>query len=188
APSGGLRRGPTGRHRLGLTSRRPAALRAWKHREDRHFGPEMMHQGAKCDQQTRGAVAADWQPAADGRAGRRSNGLQWPVGLVWKLDSDPVAGTYIAAHQHDAHDACLADELPIVGAAEHGIEQARLDAVELGTRVAQAGDLDDGRIAQAQSGARWQTEKVDAASRYVLTHLTCGHREPRGGELVVQLA
>jgi hypothetical protein len=133
----------------------------------------MTHQGAKCDQQTRGAVLLIGSRRLTAGRGRRSNGLQWPVGLVWKLDSDPVARTYIAAHQHDAHDACLADELPIVGAAEHGIEQARLDAVELGTRVAQAGDLDDGRIAQAQSGARWQTEKVDAASRHVLTHLTC---------------
>jgi hypothetical protein len=65
------------------------------------------------------------------------------VRLCRQRDADPVAGTDLAALQHDRHDPGLADELALSVAAEHGGEQARPERLDL-VSVAQAGDLDEG--------------------------------------------
>ena len=60
-------------------------------------------------------------------------------------------------------------------------------AVELRARVAQAGELDDGVLAEVEPGADGQGEQVDAAGRDVLAEVAGCHREPATSELVEQL-
>ena len=74
-----------------------------------------------------------------------SDRLQRLVRLRRPLDADGIGRVHLAAVEHNAHDPCLADQMPLCVAVDHGLLESRLEAVELGTGVAQAGDLDDGR-------------------------------------------
>ena len=84
------------------------------------------------------------------------------------------AGPDFTAGQNDAHDSGFADQLAIAVAIQCGIHQSGLDLVELGARVAQSGDLDDGVPAEMQASAGRQPEQIDAGCRHVFAHLAGG--------------
>src|SRR5438045_9474011 len=104
--------------------------------------------------------------------GSRSHRYKRAMRLRRQLDPDLVAGPHLAAGNDDAHDAGLANQIAMLVPAERRRHQSRLDAVQLRTRVAQAGHLDDRRAAETQPRAGRQTEQIDALRRDVLAHLT----------------
>src|SRR5688572_7596535 len=69
-----------------------------------------------------------------------SDRLQRLVRLRRPLDADGIGRLHVAAAKHNAHDPRLVDQIPLRIVVEHGLLQSRLKAVELATRVAQAGD------------------------------------------------
>jgi hypothetical protein len=109
------------------------------------------------------------------------------VRAVGELDVDHVGRADEAAHEHDPHDAGLADEVAVRVTVEDGTHEAVLVAVDLRARVAQAGQLDDGVVAEVEPGADGQAEQVDAAGRDVLAEVARCHGEPATRELVEQL-
>src|SRR5208282_690272 len=78
---------------------------------------------------------------------------QRPVRLCRELDADRVTRADLAAGNHDAHDAGLADEVAVFVASQRRPHQPRPNAVKLGTRVAQTSNLDDRRAAEIESRA-----------------------------------
>lgn len=70
------------------------------------------------------------------RGGCELDGFERPVGLRGELDRDRVPTPHLAALQHYAHDARLADEHAVGRAVEDRVHQPGLDAVELGAGVA----------------------------------------------------
>ena len=96
------------------------------------------------------------------------------VGTGRQFELDRVSGPDFTAGQNDAHDSGFADQLAIAVAIQCGIHQSGLDLVELGARVAQSGDLDDGVPAEMQASAGRQPEQIDAGCRHVFAHLAGG--------------
>jgi hypothetical protein len=78
-----------------------------------------------------------------------------------QLNPDRIAGSHLAAGDDDAHDTGLANQVAVLVPAEGRRHQSRLDAVQLGARVAQAGHLDDRRAAETQPRAGGQIEQSD---------------------------
>jgi hypothetical protein len=101
------------------------------------------------------------------------------VRAVGELDVDHVGRADEAAHEHDPHDAGLADEVAVRVTVEDGTHEAVLVAVDLRARVAQAGQLDDGVVAEVEPGADGQAEQVDAAGRDVLAEVAGRQVNPR---------
>ena len=87
----------------------------------------------------------------------------------------------------DAHDAGLADQVALGVAVEHGGHQPRLDAVELVARVAQAGDLDDRLVAEAQARPGRQPSRSTPRVVTFSPIWPARHVEAAGPQLVVQL-
>jgi hypothetical protein len=63
-----------------------------------------------------------------------------------------------------------------------------LEAVELGTGIAQTGELDNRRDAEVQPRADWQAQQVNAPRGDILPHLASAHGEPARPEFVVQFS
>ena len=70
-------------------------------------------------------------------------------------------------------------------AVQYRLPQTRLDTVELGTGIAQAGDLDDRLRPEVQPCAHRQAQQIDAARRDILPHLPRTHGETVRTEFVV---
>src|SRR5918997_4276520 len=141
------------------------------------------------------AVRADGletRPYGVPRGGRSSrvpllNLFERAVGLRRQLDAYPVAGSHLAARDHDAHDAGFPHEVALFVAIEDGRHEAVLEAVELPAGVAQARHPDERLLAEAERGPGRQAEQVDAAGGYVLAHLPGPDVEARRPQLVVEL-
>src|SRR5262249_53282076 len=93
---------------------------------------------------------------------------------------------HLTAGQYDAHHARLADELALRIAVQYRFQQARLEAFELRTGIAQASELDDRLRPEVQPCTCWQMQQVDAARRDILPHLPSPHVETAGTQLVMQ--
>ena len=105
----------------------------------------------------------------------------------WRnLGADPVARADGASRQNDAHDARLAHQVAFVVGVENRLAQSLLDGVELRAGIAQAGQLEDGVVAQTQLRAHRQRQQVDAASGHVLAHHRRVDVEAPTAQLVVQ--
>src|SRR5215472_1192052 len=117
-----------------------------------------------------------------------SDRRQRPVRFLWQLDADRVARPDLAPLDDGGHDAGFADEAAISCAFQCRGHQARLDAVELGARVAQTGHLDHRHLAKPQARAGRQPQQIDAAGRHILTHLSGRDGEALVLQAVVQLA
>ena len=100
--------------------------------------------------------------------GAALHGFERAVRFQGKLDADPIAGTGFARGENDGHDPGLADEAALGVAVEDGLHEAGLEPVDLGTWIAQAGDLDDGAVAKMEPGAGREAEEVEAARGDVL--------------------
>jgi hypothetical protein len=70
---------------------------------------------------------------------------------------DCVAGANLTRCQHDAHDAGFAHEISCGIAVERSCHQALLNLVELSTRVAQPGHLEDRAVADVEAGPGRET-------------------------------
>ena len=102
--------------------------------------------------------------------------------------ADWIAGPDLAARDDDAHDARLADGFAEF-ALPHRRHQARMDAVELGTRRAQPGHFDGCRLAEGRSRApSGSPSRSDAARGDVLADArrATGQSRPPP-QLIVQL-
>ena len=105
-----------------------------------------------------------------------------------ELHGDRVAGPDRSAAHDDRHHAGLADQ-PAVGVPVEGCgHEPGRKPVQLGARVTQPGDLDDGLRAEAQPGSHRQREQVEALRRDVLTELAGADRESAVGKLGEQFA
>lgn len=106
------------------------------------------------------------------------------MGWSGELDEDLIAGAHLASRDDDGHGAGLAYEVAVAVAAEDGLHEAGLYAVELVTGVAEAGDLDDGAGAQPEPDAGREGEQIEAASGDVLAHEAGGDGEAGGAQFV----
>lgn len=103
-----------------------------------------------------------------------------------EVNRDGVAGTDLAAGDHDPHDAGLADQAALGVAIEYGVHQAWLKVVQLLAGVSQAGNLDHG-LANREPGARRQGQQIEAAGGDVLAHVARPDLDPLGEERLMQL-
>ena len=100
-------------------------------------------------------------------------------------DFDRIARSDIAAGEDDRHDACAADEVAGVVAVEDGLHEAGLKIVELAAGVTQACDFDECGFAEAELGARWKRQDIEAARGDVFTHVARSDGEAAGVEFVM---
>jgi hypothetical protein len=107
------------------------------------------------------------------------------VGLRGELHLDGVAGGDGAAGEDDGHDASFADEIAFGAAVEDGLHEAGLDALELIAGIAEAGDLDDGFVADVEAGTGGECEQIDVAGGDVFADLAGGDVVAVGAEFVV---
>ena len=80
----------------------------------------------------------------------------------------------------------LSDNFAVLVAPDDSPEQARLQDVQLNTRVAQTGDLDHGLRSEMQECAARQPEQVNAGGEDVLPQLPGADVEPLGAQLSMQ--
>lgn len=102
-----------------------------------------------------------------------------------EVNHDGVAGTDLAAGDHDPHDAGLADQAALGVAIEDGVHQAWLKVVQLLAGVSQAGNLDHS-LADREPGARRQGQQIEAAGGDVLAHVARPDPEPLCDKGLVQ--
>src|SRR4029079_13986617 len=114
------------------------------------------------------------------------DGLQASMRRCRQFDLDGVARRHVAAREHDAHDARLADKGAVRIAIEHGGHESLLKAIDLDARIAQPGDLDHGAGTDVQPRAGRQRQQVDAARGDVLAELAGRHAEACGAQLLEQ--
>lgn len=88
-----------------------------------------------------------------------------------QLQLDLIAGTDRATPTRDRHDAGLPDQLSIRPSIEHGGEQSRLEALDLGARVSEPGHLQHHLVANLQQRVPWQREEVEARRRDILSQI-----------------
>src|SRR5713226_4607279 len=81
------------------------------------------------------------------------DGLERLVGLRRQLNANRIGRTHLAAGEHDAHDARLADQVALCIVVDAGRQKALLDAVELAAWGAQPRDLNDALVPKVQPGA-----------------------------------
>src|SRR5437660_12823940 len=106
----------------------------------------------------------------------------------WRwLDRNHVPATDVSPSKHDAHDASFSNKCAIGVALENRSHQSGLKSVELGTRIAQAGHLDDRVTSEVQPCALWQRQQIDAARRDVFADLARHHRVTACLQLLEQL-
>jgi hypothetical protein len=101
----------------------------------------------------------------------RSDPFEGVVRSGGEAHVDDISWLHGAAAQDDSHDPGLAHEPPVLIAPKDGVEQAWLEGVDLSTRVAQPGDLDDCLGAYPELGALGQCEQVQIPGRDVLAKL-----------------
>lgn len=104
-----------------------------------------------------------------------------------ELEFDPVSRSNLSTVHHDPHDAGLANQVAARVVIEGGFHEAGLKLVELVARVAQAGDLYDGRAPNVQTRTRGEREQAQSDRGDVLTHAAWVDGEPTFAKLVVQL-
>lgn len=116
-----------------------------------------------------------------------SNPLQPLVRRGGQFDPQGVARPHLARGDDDAHDAGLADEIALRVAVENRRHQSGTIRVELPARIAQPGDLDDGRGADAKPRSARQVEQRKPARQDVLSDAARHDPESGGIELVENL-
>lgn len=99
-------------------------------------------------------------PASDGR--------QRMVRRERQLGANGIAGANIAAGEHNAHDACLADELAMLVVRQHRSHQPGSVIVQLMTRVSQPRHLHDRRGADVKPRVSREPQQGDAVRQDVL--------------------
>src|SRR4051812_42841426 len=107
---------------------------------------------------------------------------------VGEMRDDAIARRHRSVGEDDPHDSGFARERAVGVAVEHRGHQAGDETVELRAWIAQAGDLDDGVVAEVESGSGREAEQVDATRGHVLTHRARAHDELACRQLVVELA
>jgi len=105
--------------------------------------------------------------------------------LPRQLHPDRVAGPHLAAGDDDAHDARFTNQVAALVPAECGGHQTCLNAVQLGTRIAQTLHFDNSPT-EMQPCTYRQTEEIDTARRDVLAHLPGRDCETTRSQFVVQ--
>lgn len=120
-------------------------------------------------------------PGPDHESDRR----QRPMRRRREVNRDGVAGTHLAAGNHDPHDTGLADQTTLCVPIEYGVHQAWSEEVQLLAGVAQAGNLDHG-LADREPGARRQGQQIEAAGGDVLAHVARPDLEPLCDQRLVQ--
>jgi hypothetical protein len=88
-----------------------------------------------------------------------------------------VSRTYNARGNDNSHDSGLAKEVAVRIASERSRHEAGQEAIQLGARVAETGQLDDRVTAESQTSANGQLEEGDATCSYVLAHHAWGNRK-----------
>ena len=109
-------------------------------------------------------VPRTWCPLHTGAKGR--------CGCAGNSTRIGFAGPDRAAGDNYSHDAGFADQSAVLVPFQSRPHQSRLNAVELGARVAQAGHFDDCHFPEMKARAGGQPEQIDTARGDVLTHLT----------------
>ena len=116
--------------------------------------------------------------------------MQPPVGRWREMDADAAARVDDAAREDDAHDAGAGGLEAVGEAGEGGHHEAGVEAVHLDAGGAEAGELDDCGLAEAEAGLDGEAEEVDAEGGEVLAQFAGVEREAgfreRGQELHVQ--
>jgi hypothetical protein len=107
--------------------------------------------------------------------------------LGWQLGVDFVIRPDFASCEYHTHDSCLADKVAFFVAAQDGGEEAGLEVIDLGARVAEASDFDGRICTDSKDRSPWKSEEVDAASGDVFTHLAGLNDKARFAKLVKQL-
>jgi hypothetical protein len=106
---------------------------------------------------------------ARSRAG--SHTFECVVRLGGKAHHNAIPRHDPAAGYHDAHDPGLAHHTAVAIASKNGVEQTRLESVDLSAWVAQSGDLDNRLGPNAQLRAAGQSEEVQIPGGDVLAEL-----------------
>ena len=91
-----------------------------------------------------------------------------------------------ATGDDNAHDTRLAHKVSIGIAIEHRCHQPGLDLFELEAWITQAGNLDNGMVADMQQCARREAEQVYTFRGDILAHLPCRDLVAGRTELIVQ--
>ena len=99
-----------------------------------------------------------------------------------------IAGRHISGSDNDPHHASLAHQPARVVAIQRRRHQPRLNGIQLGTGIPEAGHLDYCRVTNSKQAAGGQIQQIDTASRDVLAHLAGGHFNAALQELVEQFS
>jgi hypothetical protein len=121
------------------------------------------------------------------RRGAQSDPVERLVRTVRQFHGDDIAGSGAAAGNDHAHDPGLAHEGTIRGTVQNGLQQARHELIDLGTRVAQTGHLHHSVRSEPKLRTPGQGEQVDASGRNILAQLTRSDLEALLPQLVEQL-
>ena len=113
-----------------------------------------------------------------------SNGTEREVGRGWEFDADGIVHEDGAACEDDGHDAGAAFALTAgVAWTPQQLLQAAPVAIDLGAGGAEAGDLDDGLVAEVKEGVTGQAEQFQAHGQDVFADLAGAERIAGGGKL-----
>ena len=103
-----------------------------------------------------------------------------------QLYADAITRTHQAASDDDCHDARLAHKQSVRIAPQHRLHQTWRKAVDLGARVPQTRDFNNG-VAEAKARPDGQPEQIELPRGDVFPELAGGNRVSLGAELLEQL-
>lgn len=107
--------------------------------------------------------------------------------LVWKrgkLNDNRIALGHIATRGDDCHDTGSSDQLTVLASLQNCRHQPLLKAIELNTRIAQAGELDDRVAANPEPRADREAQQIDTAGGDVLANIAGSHPKTSGPKLL----